>query len=711
MTAIRTAARPTASPGALPDRNLLLALQIICAASAIGALPRGQIHPLWLAAFIVPAATLTLFGRTRIGDRIHPGVRLASAAALQVAAVWTAWTYLGPLDEKWTLACSLLPAMAYFTLRRDPPDTSLSLFLSFCFLLIGIMLNRDTADWTLIVFWVACPWAMQIEASHRTCQLRHAARGRQAPRASSMLLRARIVLGLMSVAFLLFLGFGLLPSPGGSRKAAKHPARQSNGLSVGLDDRFDLRGASGTPLELTADRILRVWDPDGLPTPPSLYLRMSFFDRAGIDEWTTYRFKARTSRTDSLGRFWCQEQNPILDAPRRLVIERLIAPRKRELFVPPGVIGIFGLDRIEHQNVLGFYRTADPDESVLIHGQRIRGYAVAYQRPHLEPHISAFVQPIDTRYDARLIRLPERLRSDRLRSLAAELTAGLPRQVAPITRARRIADGLERMCTYDLHTPIGEFGDPVHDFLFGNRRGFCMHFATALAVLLRLQGVPCRIAVGFHGGSRAANGTREFGSQHAHAWVELPVQNLGWVLVDPTPSASRGVHGFNLPIQESTQDPTTTKPDAASQSWIPAGWITAILEDPLAHPRLLMALVGLLLAITLGSVVLMRRDRTGGRGAAARPSGDIVRARQLLEQILGKLARGGYPKQSRTTLEQYVRALGHDDTALDLALLDGAFRAYQEVRFGAKSLDGDRMATLAAALELSSEAAVRGRKR
>jgi hypothetical protein len=64
--------------------------------------------------------------------------------------------------------------------------------------------------------------------------------------------------------------------------------------------------------------------------------------------------------------------------------------------------------------------------------------------------------------------------------------------------------------------------DPVMDFLVNTRAGHCERFASALALMLRSQGIPARVVVGFHGpGDRQADGSYVVRENQAHAWVEM----------------------------------------------------------------------------------------------------------------------------------------------------------------------------------------------
>lgn len=98
--------------------------------------------------------------------------------------------------------------------------------------------------------------------------------------------------------------------------------------------------------------------------------------------------------------------------------------------------------------------------------------------------------------------------------------------------------------------------DPIEDFITRNSRGHCEYFASALALMLRSQGVPARMVIGFHGGDFIPNSScYDVRQLHAHAWVEaylgpeqlkkvpapeLPPRLLAgqgaWLVLDPTPA-------------------------------------------------------------------------------------------------------------------------------------------------------------------------------
>ncbi len=90
---------------------------------------------------------------------------------------------------------------------------------------------------------------------------------------------------------------------------------------------------------------------------------------------------------------------------------------------------------------------------------------------------------------------------------------------------------------YDERPPNRRY--PLASFLLEDRRGYCQQFSGAMALLLRMDGIPARVAAGFLAGSRERAGGRFLlTAQDAHAWVEVYFAGIGWVAFDPTPAAA-----------------------------------------------------------------------------------------------------------------------------------------------------------------------------
>src|SRR5262245_31246546 len=92
---------------------------------------------------------------------------------------------------------------------------------------------------------------------------------------------------------------------------------------------------------------------------------------------------------------------------------------------------------------------------------------------------------------------------------------------------------------YDEQPPKTD-GPPLVDFVTKTRAGYCQHYAGAMAVMLRMLGIPARVAGGFTSGSQE-DGKWVVTDHDAHAWVETWFAGEGWIPFDPTPG--RGTFG------------------------------------------------------------------------------------------------------------------------------------------------------------------------
>ena len=91
---------------------------------------------------------------------------------------------------------------------------------------------------------------------------------------------------------------------------------------------------------------------------------------------------------------------------------------------------------------------------------------------------------------------------------------------------------------YTLEPPLLD-NNPVDEFLFGARRGFCEHYASAFVVMMRFARVPARVVTGYQGGEvNPVDGVFTVRQSDAHAWAEVWLAGSGWTRVDPTAAVS-----------------------------------------------------------------------------------------------------------------------------------------------------------------------------
>ncbi len=112
----------------------------------------------------------------------------------------------------------------------------------------------------------------------------------------------------------------------------------------------------------------------------------------------------------------------------------------------------------------------------------------------------------------------------------------------PATRERyvtRLEDWLRSRHRYELSGPPTR-AEPIGEFLLRTRAGNCQHFASAMAVICQLQGIPARVVGGYRGGEyNEVADLHLVREKDAHSWVEVYIPGWGWSSYDPTPGLSR----------------------------------------------------------------------------------------------------------------------------------------------------------------------------
>jgi transglutaminase-like putative cysteine protease len=94
--------------------------------------------------------------------------------------------------------------------------------------------------------------------------------------------------------------------------------------------------------------------------------------------------------------------------------------------------------------------------------------------------------------------------------------------------------------TYDERPPVVRDAPPLVSFVTTTKRGYCQHFAGAMALMLRYLGIPARVAAGFTTGLYDAEaGEWTVSDTNAHTWVEVWFDGYGWLPFDPTPGRGR----------------------------------------------------------------------------------------------------------------------------------------------------------------------------
>ncbi len=229
-------------------------------------------------------------------------------------------------------------------------------------------------------------------------------------------------------------------------------------------------------------------------------------------------------------------------------------------------------------------------------------------------------------------------------ALSRRLTGEAPTVYDAVSAVERHVRG---QYTYSERPPTREY--PLEAFLFEDRIGYCQQFSGAMALMLRMVGIPARVVSGFSPGERGGEDRREYEVRDldAHSWVEVYFPDIGWVTFDPTPRASPADRSGLGPEAEPLDIPTGGETSSAGGdsplSDRAAGDARVIGPDgPIGEEEgsgLIPALV--VVALTaIGAAVLIRRARRGPRPALSGADARLLELERALPR-LGWQLRGG----------------------------------------------------------------------
>jgi transglutaminase-like putative cysteine protease len=221
--------------------------------------------------------------------------------------------------------------------------------------------------------------------------------------------------------------------------------------------------------------------------------------------------------------------------------------------------------------------------------------------------------------------------------IAQQLSAGTRNQFEIVERVQHYLTDGDR---FRYTTDVPKAGrNPLIDFLLYDRVGYCQHFAGAAALLLRMAGVPVRVAVGFATGVVAGDGRYSVRDADAHAWIEVYFQNHGWVPFNPTPAAADAEIPQEL-------DPLAPPAGAGHEGTAATVWAGAAVP----------------LVLTLGVVAVVRRRRRDPRSELgellerlARRTGAHVEPSTTFTELRGRLARIGPRSAELATEAEHAR--------------------------------------------------------
>lgn len=259
----------------------------------------------------------------------------------------------------------------------------------------------------------------------------------------------------------------------------------------------------------------------------------------------------------------------------------------------------------------------------------------------------------------------------------AEELQSLRQEVFAQARTRRekidaVVQYLRQNYEYHVGIEVPEGQDPLLYFLLKRPPAHCEFFATAAAILLRMEGVPCRYVTGFLAPERdELHGCWLARNRDAHAWVEAYDETAGWVTVEATPAA--GV-------------PPAQPPPWLARFGKQLGDFSLVVRDMVQVNGVEWLVRSVVLISALGLLVFfLHSRRLWFRRVRAIRDPAFARLHKLLDRMDRRLQRRGITRQPGETLNQFAERVGteygHD---ADLCLDAQWYQLYASVRYGAE---------------------------
>jgi transglutaminase-like putative cysteine protease len=237
--------------------------------------------------------------------------------------------------------------------------------------------------------------------------------------------------------------------------------------------------------------------------------------------------------------------------------------------------------------------------------------------------------------------------------------------ITPYDFVQNVERYLAHGFTYSENAPLRAY--PLESFLFRDKRGYCQQFSGAMALLLRMGGVPARVAAGFTPGTYDPTAHQWVATDlDAHAWVEVWFPRFGWVRFDPTPSVAPALAGQGGGGALSGAVPRSSKAAALPKRRVEAPAPGSSAHAPVAGGSSLspVAVAGLVLAALAVVFALGVLARGGPRSTD-----------ELVAELERALARSGRRLGPGATLAQLEQRLRSTPAAA------GYVRALREARY------------------------------
>ncbi|MDO8445466.1 MAG: DUF3488 and transglutaminase-like domain-containing protein [Deltaproteobacteria bacterium] len=571
----------------------------------------------------------------------------------------------------------LLTSARLLSLRTDSDYSQLYLLTFFDLLAAAALAINLSFAFTFTLYLVSATWVLLLFHIKREVEVKEEVEINRGELDSTVNLRFFLGIGGIAVFSLVvtLAIFFILPRVG-IGLFSKKPGKVLK--TSGFADKVDF-GSIG-PVTLDPTTVMRVELPGFGIEMGSIYLRGGVLASFNGATWEKERSRRETVKKEGTDFILSEGTHPLV--------------RQEIILDPIDSDVIFGMARVMRLSGRFTFLLTDGSDSVYLPGNPTSRFQyTAYsdistpKAQELDADRGAYPPEVLSAYT----KTPPA--SERVKDLALSITdnaEGTHQKAVAIERY------LKKNYSYTLEPKRDESLPPVEDFLFKNREGYCDHFSTAMAILLREISIPTRLVTGYV--TSEWNDLGRFYTvrqSNAHSWVEVYFPSYGWITFDPTPPAisaeenrvissvskyigymrlkwDRYIVNFTLQDQVNAAREARRRTESGRESLLK---VIAALRAGIGKVWIPLLILGA--AASVIYLTLSRKWRGGGKGPLLRKKGTVP----FYQEMLKILARKGVIRPEGMTPREFARHVFSEKGSEYRGVID-VTEVFERVRYG-----------------------------
>lgn len=224
-------------------------------------------------------------------------------------------------------------------------------------------------------------------------------------------------------------------------------------------------------------------------------------------------------------------------------------------------------------------------------------------------------------------------------------------------------------------SPVPEGYEFIDYFLFEEEAGYCTYFATAMTMFLRMEGIPSRYVEGYVAYETSEEEGYDVKQSHAHAWVEVLNETVGWATFDPTPSNSLDDEDIEEELENENEETLPEEEESEKDEEKNLQERDSVIEDSQESENNLETegetsensislhfIIGIMIGLLFLLIILLAYIRILRYRKKEEQMNRLSNDKKMIflyEKLLQLTESLGYPKDLSETLYEYSNRISH----------------------------------------------------